>query len=157
MNLEIERKFLVSHERLPLLPVGVPMIQGYLASGDGATVRCRCAGTQGFLTIKGPSSADGLLREEFEYSIPFDDARRMIETLCGSRVVSKVRHKLMCFGQVWEIDVFEGSHRGLVLAEAELGSADDELILPDWAGREVTADARFRNSSLAEKAQIPED
>jgi adenylate cyclase len=35
------------------------------------------------------------------------------------------------------------------MAEVELAGIDDEVLLPPWAGEEVTDDPRFRNSAIA--------
>ena len=52
-------------------------------------------------------------------------------------------------GLTWEIDFFEGDNDGLVMAELEVESADDEFVRPDWLGQDVTDDGRFGNGSLA--------
>lgn len=164
MATEIERKFLVSSDAwragVPVVP-GVTMRQGYLASGGGAgaTVRVRVVGdgnaARGRLTIKGPSRrvADGPghapVRDEFEYDIPGADAEHMLRTLCGGRVVEKVRFERVHHGVVWEVDEFSGANAGLVLAEVELERADQRVELPPWVGRDVTDDPRYANSSLA--------
>jgi adenylate cyclase len=49
---------------------------------------------------------------------------------------------------VWEVDEFLGVNAGLVVAEIELDSEDQAFAKPDWIGQEVTADARYYNSSL---------
>jgi adenylate cyclase len=60
-----------------------------------------------------------------------------------------VRH-IVEFGQkIWEVDVFEGANRGLVLAEVELERADESVELPAWVGEEVSRDAQYRNAYLA--------
>lgn len=139
------------------------MRQGYLAAGGGvgATVRVRLSGSgalaRGWITIKGPSrraaAGPGLggapVRDEFEYDIPADDADHMLRTLCGGRVVEKMRFERMYGGMVWEVDEFAGANAGLVLAEVELERADQRVELPPWVGREVTDDPRYANSSLA--------
>ncbi|MBP2670882.1 MAG: adenylate cyclase, partial [candidate division NC10 bacterium] len=50
---------------------------------------------------------------------------------------------------VWDLDVFAGENAGLVMAEVELESEDESFEQPDWAGEEVTGDARYYNASLA--------
>jgi len=47
------------------------------------------------------------------------------------------------------VDEFLGDNAGLVVAEVELDSADQAIELPDWAGAEVTDDARYYNVALA--------
>jgi adenylate cyclase len=44
---------------------------------------------------------------------------------------------------------FGGSNAGLVLAEVELGRADEAFARPPWLGEEVTYDPRYCNSALA--------
>jgi adenylate cyclase len=52
-------------------------------------------------------------------------------------------------GLTWEVDVFEGAHHGLVIAEVELERADQAVPLPSWAGAEITHDLRYRSAALA--------
>jgi adenylate cyclase len=51
-------------------------------------------------------------------------------------------------GNVWEVDEFLGANAGLVVAEIELQSEDQQFDKPDWIGEEVTSDLRYLNSSL---------
>ena len=106
----------------------------------------RLAGSDAFLTIKGPVT--GISRAEFEYPIPQQDAREMLP-LCDGPIVQKIRFKIPHEGHVWEVDEFEGENAGLILAEVELQSADEAVALPPWIGEEVTGDARYYNSNLA--------
>jgi CYTH domain-containing protein len=64
-------------------------------------------------------------------------------------VIRKTRHLVPFGGHTWEIDVFEGAHQGLVVAEVELDEAGDTLELPDWLGEEVTGQFRYSNQALA--------
>jgi adenylate cyclase len=41
-----------------------------------------------------------------------------------------------------------GENNGLKLAEIELQSINQEFKIPDWVGKEVTHDRRFRNANL---------
>lgn len=147
MATEIERKFLVKDDRWRALGEGTIYRQGYLVAEAGRTVRIRVAGTQGYLTIKGPSA--GLARAEFEYAIPVDDALEMLRTLCPPPLIEKTRYKVPWEGLTWEIDEFEGNNRGLVLAEVELADSHQSIVLPDWIGEEVSSDPRYYNSNLA--------
>jgi adenylate cyclase len=148
MGLEIERKFLVKKASWrDSVEEREPILQGYLAETGRATVRVRAKGDRGFLTIKGRTT--GVTRSEFEYEIPIEDARTMLETLGSLPVIDKVRHRVRCGGHLWEVDVFAGENAGLVLAEIELGSEEESFELPDWAGAEVSDDPRYYNSNLA--------
>jgi CYTH domain-containing protein len=143
---EIERKFLVKGDRWRSLGSGTRYAQGYLASGV-PTVRVRVAGDRGYLTIKGASA--GLVRAEYEYAIPVEDALEMLHTLCQPPLIEKTRYKIEWQGLTWEIDEFEGENQGLILAEVELTDANQEISLPDWIGEEVSDDPRYYNSNLA--------
>ena len=146
MPLEIERKYLVCGEPWKDLN-GTYMEQGYLAKNE-ATVRVRISAETAWLTIKGHTK--GITRLEYEYEIPINEAKEMLEMFCGLNKISKTRYKIDFKGLTWEVDVFEGSNKGLVVAEVELESEDIKIELPEWAGKDVTHDPRFRNSSLLE-------
>ena len=147
MATEIERKFLLTNEgwRTQICK-SMDITQGYLSRGE-TTVRIRKSGSQAWLTIKGPSQ--GISRQEYEYPIPVADADNMLQELCAGQLIVKTRH-LVAAGQLtWAIDVFHGRHQGLMLAELELPDETTAFEQPDWLGREVSTDPRFRNSYLA--------
>lgn len=151
MGVEIERKFLVAEPgwRALVRGPGLRMRQGYLATGGGTApvVRIRLAGEVAWLTVKGPGS---LIRAEFEYPIPVDDAAGML-ALCPWPVIDKTRWEVPHAGHLWTVDEFHAPARlvGLVLAEVELASADIAPPLPAWLGAEVTQDPRYSNAALA--------
>jgi adenylate cyclase len=70
--------------------------------------------------------------------------------LSANTPIEKTRHIVKANGHVWEIDVFEGANFGLVLAEVELQSEDEQIVLPSWIGIEVSDDPRYFNSYLSE-------
>jgi len=148
MGIEIERKFLIDTGRLPPLQDGYTIKQGYIQTADHTAVRVRIRNTEAFLTIKGKSI--GASRQEFEYPIPLQDAQDMLDTLCQSSTIEKMRYLVEHEGHTWEIDVFEGSNKGLVVAEVELESEDEALSLPSWVTQEVTDDIKYFNSNLIE-------
>ncbi len=146
MPLEIERKFLVYPDLVPEPSSSIRMVQAYLCADAKRTVRVRVAGDKAFLTVK--SGLTGISRDEFEYEIPVDDALGMMKLSVDSPV-EKVRKIIYAEGKKWEVDFFSGANQGLVVAEVELGSADEEVTLPDWIREEVTGDLRYQNSQLA--------
>lgn len=154
MATEIERKFLVNGDGWRSLAVGSERLaQGYLSSNGKATVRIRLHGdARAVVTIKG--KIEGISRAEFEYDIPLVDAREML-VLAHPDVVRKTRYRVPHEGLVWEVDVFEGAHAGLVMAEVELKAADQVVQLPDWAGQEVSYDDRYANATLARSPGVP--
>jgi len=147
MGKEIERKFLVRGDAWRK-GQGTLYRQGYLNTAKERTVRVRIAGQQAFLTVKGLTR--GATRPEFEYPIPVDDARTMLDTLCEHPLVEKRRYRLDVGGLIWEIDEFFGDNQGLVVAEVELDSEDQSFEEPDWVVKEVTGDPRYFNVNLVE-------
>ena len=151
MSKEIERKFLVESDAWRVDAEGAAsMEQFYLASAEGWTVRVRLSdGQQAKLTLKhgGPARE----RDEFEYSIPIEDAEAM-RSLAVGRVVQKTRHCVRYNGHVYEVDVFRGDLAGLVMAELETPEEVPDASLPPWLGREVTGEAAYYNASLAMNA-----
>jgi len=145
MATEIERKFLVDPARLPLLPEPLLITQGYIPS-DNASVRVRIKNNEACVTFK--SKTSGVVRSEFEYAVPYDDAVAMIETLCARPLIEKRRYRIVYENHLWEVDIFEGENEGLFLAEIELQNADDTFALPPWVTEEVTQDRRYYNANL---------
>lgn len=148
MGKEIERKFLVADESWRgAVQRSDRYQQGYLAITPDCAVRVRIDGDRALLNIK--NATLDIERQEYEYEVPLADAREMLSTLCAGRSLEKVRYRVDHDGDLWEVDVFEGENTGLVLAEIELTSRDQPFALPDWAGPEVSGDARYLNSYLA--------
>ena len=151
---EIERKYLVNGDAWRGQIVETLSIrQGYLISDTVRTVRVRATGERGYLTIKAkPTPGTGpISRAEFEYAIPRADADALLDTLCALPLIEKLRHLVPHAGLTWEVDEFAGANAGLIVAEIELASADQIVALPDWIGREVSADPRYFNSALAKR------
>ncbi|MFK7810167.1 MAG: CYTH domain-containing protein [Saprospiraceae bacterium] len=146
MPQEIERKFLTTSTAWQSKTnQGTIFKQGYLSTTPERTVRVRIAGDKAWMTIKGKTIGNSRL--EFEYEIPVSDAAQLLE-LCIKPLIEKRRYIVMESGLAWEVDVFHGENEGLIIAEVELESEDQEVVLPDWVGEEVSADARYYNSNL---------
>ncbi len=149
-NTEIERKFLVDSgfgDHLAGTP-GRRIEQFYLGEGFDPAVRVRIIDdSRAVLTLKG--RVEGVSAAEFEYEIPVEDAHEMRARLNHSAVVAKTRYEITHAGHVWEVDVFDGANKGLVVAEIELASEDEAFDRPAWCGAEVSHDNRYRNISLA--------
>ena len=135
MGTEIERKFLVDVARLPreALREGSRFVQGYLSLSP--TVRVRVSErpglpTEAWITVKGPG---GLMRAEYEYAIPVDDARAMV--LLGDHV--------------WDLDQYHDRYEGLWVAEIELDEPDEDFVRPSWVTDEVTDDPAYTNAAIA--------
>ena len=146
MAKEIERKFLVRGDTWRSSAKGTAYRQGYLNSAKERTVRVRIADAKAFLTIKGVTV--GATRSEYEYEIPFDEGKAMLETLAEKPLIEKKRYKIPVGDLTWEIDEFLGDNAGLIVAEIELTSEDRAFDMPAWIGEEVTGDPRYYNANL---------
>lgn len=146
-HIEIERKFLVDGDFRSSSVDALHIVQGYLSTSAGATVRVRTMDDKGWLTIKGRTSVSGMSRFEWEKEIPLDEARQLL-LLCGSKVIDKMRYVVPFEGHVFEVDEFFGENEGLLMAEVELASEDECFEKPAWLGAEVTGDVRYYNSCL---------
>jgi adenylate cyclase len=148
MGVEIERKFLVDHEKWERLikPAGTHYRQGYLLDDARRTLRVRSAGEQGFITIKGTTT--GITRKEFEYKIPVNEAIELITNFAETEV-EKTRYRITVAGKLWEVDEFWGDNSGLIMAEIELTNENEEFEKPVWVTSEVSSDDRYYNSNLS--------
>ncbi|QGY42393.1 adenylate cyclase [Maribellus comscasis] len=145
---EIERKFLVAAKVWRPGGNGQKLVQGYLSVDPERTVRVRVVGEKSFLTIKGKTN--GITRTELEYEIPLEQGK-IILGMCLDYLVEKTRYKETIGGLVWEIDVFEGANKGLILAEVELVSEKQKIDVPAWIEKEVSGNIRYYNSYLSSK------
>jgi adenylate cyclase len=89
----------------------------------------------------------GATRPEFEYEIPMQDARELLDNFAVSEL-SKVRYKINGNDKIWEVDEFLGDNLGLVVAEIELKSENEAFDQPDWIDKEVTGEQKYYNSNL---------
>lgn len=146
---EIERKFVVVGDFKDQATNCTHIQQGYIASGNGRTVRVRIRDEKGYLTIKGPSGKEGLSRFEWEKEISLSEAQALM-SICEPGIIDKHRYLVPNTDgrHTWEIDVFHGDNDGLIMAEIELQSEDDAYEKPDFIGPEVTGDRRFYNSHM---------
>lgn len=96
MGIEIEQKFIVN--QIPsTITHGFTVCQGYMLTQEDKVVRIRTIETQGkirgkpkgFLTVKGKTIQ--ARRKEFEYEIPFTDARQMLDLSGEKAFVEKTR------------------------------------------------------------------
>jgi CYTH domain-containing protein len=155
MSKEIELKFLVEpgwekhFTTAQLLDAEcLHFRQGYLARDEASTVRIRLSNNKtAYLTIKG--ARIGLTCDEYEYEIPYQDGLELFE-MCGTVTVIKTRYAIKDDNdQKWEIDIFEGINEGLIMAELEIPSENHLVTIPDWIGRDVSADYQYTNAYMA--------
>ncbi len=152
--IERERKFLVDHTKLPPLPVGRIITTGYFTAGDVAIRVSKSSSGKAKICIKGPGTEE---RQEFEYTIPMEDAEKMLEL--APTCLGKCRYDL----DGWEIDSIsmpgffmydtdptKASHH-LWMAEWEEHEGKQPIPdpLPKWITRDVTEAGFYKNSNLA--------
>jgi CYTH domain-containing protein len=63
-------------------------------------------------------------------------------------MIDKTRWLVKSGKHTFEVDEFYGDNEGLVMAEVELETEDEQYEKPDFIGEEVTGDRRFYNSHL---------
>jgi adenylate cyclase len=166
MAKEIERKFLVKNNRwrenCALLPQVIE--QFYFLDNGSVTGRlrvvtqrlCRANLPQNcFLTFK--TKERGISRTEIETQITYDKAIELKKLFKKSPFVTKLRYQSfvhdpkddMKIAAGWEIDIFTGKNKGLIVAEIELEREKEKFIIPSWVGEEVTDCSRYGNADLA--------
>ncbi len=149
--IEIERKFLVLNtDFIDLAVTQNRIVQGYLNSNPERTVRVRIKGEKGFLTIKGKGNDSGTTRLEWETEIPLAEAEKLL-SLCENGVIDKTRYEIPSDQHTYEVDIFAGDNKGLIMAEIELESETEPFEKPHWLGQEVTGDERYYNAYLSNK------
>lgn len=147
--IEIERKFLVNSGAFKKEAFRQNRIkQGYLSSVPERTVRVRSKGDRAFITVKGASNRSGMSRFEWEKEIPIEEATNLLE-LCEKGIIDKTRFEVKVGKHIFEIDEFYGENEGLIMAEIELNSENENFEKPHWLGEEVTNDKRYYNSYLS--------
>ncbi len=147
MAIEIERKFLLRDDSWQdSADEGVLIRQGYLAGSEKSSIRIRVADDKANINIK--SATLDITRQEYEYPIPLAEANEMLDTLCEGPLIEKTRYHVHHEKHLWEIDVFSGDNQGLIVAEVELRSVNENFEPPDWLGEEVSDDARYYNVCL---------
>lgn len=149
MSIEIERKFLVKNDDFKKESHKQKYIkQGYLNSDKNRTVRVRIANDKAFLTIKGVSNESGTSRFEWEKEISKKEAEELF-LLCEPSIIEKTRYLVHVKQHIFEVDEFYGDNKGLIVAEVELTSEDENFKKPNWLDKEVTGDLKYYNSSIS--------
>lgn len=152
--LEIERKFLVtSLDFLEESSLSTRIVQGFLNTHPERTVRIRIQGGDGFITVKGISNTAGTIRTEWEKRISVEDAEALLK-LCEPGIIDKTRYEIKVGNHLFEVDIFDGNNKGLIIAEIELNSENEPFIKPKWLGPEVTGNTKYYNSQLSKHPYI---
>lgn len=151
---EIERKFLIKKAPDDLDKFkSYEILQGYIIiTKAGTELRLRQKGDKYFQTIK---SGEGLVRKETEIELTADQFRKLW-SLTGRKRLRKKRYEIQYEDMMIELDIYDEPFKGLITVEVEFKTVADseQFSLPNWFGKEITNDERFKNRNLA-KYGIP--
>ena len=151
MNLEIERKFLITNNDFIKDSFQKKYIQqGFLNSDKNRVVRVRIIDNKAYLTIKGISDKSGTTRYEWEKEILLIDAKELMK-ICEKGVIEKYRYYHKLGNHIFEIDEFLGDNEGLIIAEVELKDKNESYLKPSYLGKEVMGKEKYYNSSLSNR------
>lgn len=145
--MEIERKFLVKNipklDNLKFKSVS----QGYLSFEPEIRIR-KMNDNEFYITLK---TGEGLSREEREVAINEVTFQILLHLIKG-RVISKTRYYIpLESGVTAELDIYYDELDKLSTVEIEFDSEEQALTytIPEWFGKDVTFDKRYKNKNLA--------
>ena len=137
------------------------MHQGYVVNnGDDKDFRLRHVSNRYILTTK-TSTDDPTIRIEEEREILEEDFAKLWTETQGKRIKKtryQIPHDQPCKTGYFELDIFKGKLKELHIVEIEFNSIEEanKFIPPQWFGKEVTDDKRYRSKNLAING-IPRD
>ena len=144
----------MNEEKFALSVHGQTLVEGIdqaafkrIAAREGWVVRLRQTGERGTLTLKAGRRGALAFEEEFDVGLTLVK-EHLQDAACPSLVKSRYLFR-GTDGHMWEIDEFEGSLAGLILAEVELESQDQVVEIPSWIGMELTGLGNWSNAALA--------
>lgn len=147
MAIETERKFLVKGEFKHLFVRKIRITQAYLAIDTEKSIRLRITDDSAFLSIKSRLSGKSISRNEWEFIVPLGEAKEMMNACLPGKII-KTRYFIPSGKHLFEVDVFHDKNEGLIIAEIELSSEDEEFEKPEWLGPEVTGISEYYNCNL---------
>lgn len=129
--------------------------QWYVITEESSELRLRQRTRDDTVFEMGIKRGQGKTRDEFTVEVSRQQAKELIKA--SHSYLRKVRYEIMWDSLlIIELDVYRGDLSGLVTAEIEFPRGNDENFEePDWLGREVTEDERFKNKNLAQNG-IPQ-
>ena len=152
-HIEIQQYYLseVTHENGIIAWRGKSLIEDLRDFTEIETWRIRSlvdeAGFKAVLTAKGKRI--GASATEYEWELSSQSFEQL--NLKGLPTVIKTRYLWTGEdGLLWEVDEFEGSLSGLIIAEVELEREDQIVTIPNWVGLELTHLRGWSNAALAE-------
>jgi CYTH domain-containing protein len=111
-----------------------------------------------FCQVLNSGKPEGIVVKEFEYKIPMDDARQLLDLCDSETVIKKERYTIEHDDLCWEVDRMLGRHQGIHLIEVELSSVDQVFAIPEWMSkmpyRDVSEDVRFKNARMGKMTDM---
>lgn len=159
---EIEKKFLIKR-----LPEGlencekVRIEQGYLNTSDGPTLRIRRQMQEYILCYKSKMKSEenvAIVCKEEELPLTKEAYNHLKDKIDGS-MITKTRYLIPLKDELTaELDIFDGYLEGLRMVEVEFENEEmaTRFTPPNWFGKDVTFDPRFRNSYLSSILDVSE-
>lgn len=171
--LEIERKFLVKPSAILNASEAYLIIQGYIAKNENGSVRLRIESplmkfkwweliidiiSLKFFSLKPFPKKRAYLMSKIKTDqaisnnetvdeISISNANTLLQNFSNT-LIRKIRYVQYVKEKKWEIDVFEYPNKGMMVAEIELNSIDEEIYFPEWIIKEVTGDPQYYNANM---------
>ncbi len=127
--------------------------QAYIS--EMPTIRIRRSNKRYFLTVKSGFNIDrslstAVVNNEFECEISEEEFNNLMNKSEGD-TLKKTRYLIpLQDGKTAELDIFKERLEGLVFAEVEFDTVKEaeNFVKPDWLGKDVSGDGRYRNSEI---------
>lgn len=159
---EIEKKFLVKNLPENLEQYEKNQIeQGYLNTIATPTLRIRKKNQEYILCYKFKQKTKlNVASVSKEEELPLTrEAYEHLKTKIDGRMIEKVRYLIpLENGLTAEIDIFDGFLKGLKVVEVEFSSEEEasKFKAPDWFGKDVSLDSRYKNAQLCKISDVEE-
>lgn len=159
-GMEIERKFLIDPEKIPYdlnLLDKYEITQSYINFSPEIRIR-KVDDSRFYMTVKANVDPDGLIREERNFWITEEEYNNLYKKKEGNTIYKTRYQGIDEHRRIFAIDIFKGDLEGLAYYEMEFRTEElaRSYTPPDWVGKEVTSDKRYKNGSLAQFG-IPKD
>ena len=152
---EIERKWLVKRENIPYnLEKKADIFeitQTYLNYSPEIRVR-NISDQRYMMAIKtGLTEEQGLTRDERQYDLTKEEYEHLLSKQEGNTIY-KTRYQIKVDNYQYAFDYFHEQLDGLTYVEIEFPSEEEanNFQAPDWFGKDVTNEKKYKNQSLAQ-------
>ena len=152
---EIERKWLVKRDEIPYnlekKADVFEITQTYLNYSPEIRVR-NVSDKRYVMAIKtGLTEEKGLTRDERQYDLTKEEYEHLLSKQEGN-TIHKTRYQIKIDDHIYSFDFFHEQLDGLSYVEIEFPSEEEANAFqaPDWFGKDVTNEKKYKNQSLAQ-------